>query len=70
MLFEAYDTWAERGAEKDEASSLVLPGSELTGRQSAREPLEDELWPWRARLAASESHCSSWRNVALARGRR
>ncbi len=35
-----------------------------------REPLEDELWPWRARLAASASRCSSWRSAASARGSR
>ena len=52
---------AERGADTDESTWLVLAGSEFTGRQSAREPLEDEICPSRADsdLAASASRCSS-----------
>ncbi len=39
-----------------------------SGRQLAREPLEEELWPWRALLAASTSCCTFWRSAASARG--
>ncbi len=40
---------------------MFFAGCELLARQSAREPIEDELWPWRALLVASTSRCSSWR---------
>ena len=49
--------------------TLLLAGK-TSGRQIAREPLEDELWPWRALLAASASRCSSWCSAASARGSR
>ncbi len=53
-----------------EKASSCAACSKLTGRQSAREPLEEELRPSRALLAASASRCSSWRSVASARGSR
>ena len=50
--------------------NVALLANKPSGRQIAREPLEDELWPSRARLAASASRCSSWRSAASARGSR
>ncbi len=50
-------------------SSLLL-ANKPSSRQIARETLEDELWPWRALLAASASRCRSWRSAASARGSR
>jgi hypothetical protein len=47
-----------------------LVANKPSGRQIAREPLEDELWTRRALLAASASRCSSWRSDASARGSR
>ena len=45
-----------------------LLANKPSGRQIACE--EDELWPWRALLAASANRCSSWRSAASARGSR
>ncbi len=50
-------------------SSLLL-ADQPSGRQVAREPLDDELWTRRALLAASASRCSSWCSAASARGSR
>ena len=52
------------------SESELLLASKPSGRQIAREPLEDEIWPWRALLAASASRCSSSRSAASARGSR
>jgi hypothetical protein len=41
-----------------------------SGRHSAREPHEDELWRLRDLSAASASRCSSWRSAASAIGSR
>jgi hypothetical protein len=38
---------------------LFLVANKPSGRHSAREPVEDELWPLRALLTASASRCSS-----------
>jgi hypothetical protein len=60
-------SWRER---EQEQLAPRAHADEPSGRHSARETLEDELWLSRARLMASASRCSSWRSAASARGSR
>jgi hypothetical protein len=61
---------SEKGASFASGRGSILVANEPSGRHSAREQLEDEHWPFRARLTASTSRCSSWRSAASARGSR
>ena len=65
-----YVRWVNR--DRVESDSSILNADKPSGRHSAREPLEDELWLLRDLSAASASLLcrSSWRSAASARGSR